>query len=64
MLFRSKLAIKPLRFRAAAIPFLLLTIPLGSNVSGLAQLLALIGVFVAVLFVEKRDRPALVSAPG
>ena len=64
VLFRSKLAIEPLRFRAAAIPFLLLTIPLGSNVSGLAQLLALIGVFVAVLFVEKRDRPALVSASG
>ena len=64
VLFRSKLGIGPLRYRAAAIPFLLLTVPIGSTVSGLAQLIALIAVFVGVLVVEKRDRPVLVSEPG
>jgi low temperature requirement protein LtrA len=64
VLFRSKLGIRPLRYRAAAIPFLLLTIPIGSSVSGMAQLIATIAVFVAVLILEKRDRPALVSVPG
>jgi low temperature requirement protein LtrA len=64
VLFRSKLGIEPLRFRAGAIPFLLLTIPLGSSVSGLAQMIALIAVFVGVLVLEKRDRPVLVSEPG
>ena len=64
VLFRSKLGIGPLRYRAGAMPFLLLTIPLGSSISGLAQLIALIGVFVVVLFLEKRERPALVSEPG
>ena len=63
VLFRSKLGIKPLRFRAAAIPLLLLTIPLGSSVSGLAQMSAIVAVFVGVLFLEKRDRPVLLSEP-
>ena len=56
VLFRLKLGIEPLRYRLAAIPFLLATIPLGSGVSGMAQLLAMIAVFVAVLFLEKRAR--------
>jgi hypothetical protein len=64
VLFRSKLGIEPLRFRAGAIPVLLLTIPLGSSVSGLAQMIAIIVVFVGVLILEKRDRPVLVSEPG
>jgi low temperature requirement protein LtrA len=64
VLFRSKLGIEPLRIRAAAIPFLLATIPIGSSVSGMAQLIATIAVFVAVLVLEKRDRPVPVSEPG
>ena len=64
VLFRLKLGIDPLRYRVAAIPFLLATIPLGSGVSGTAQLVALIGVFVAVLSFEKRARPGTFTAPG
>jgi low temperature requirement protein LtrA len=64
VLFRSKLGIRPLRFRLLATPFLLATIPLGSSVSGMAQLLAIIGVFVAVLLFEKRARSGAFSAPG
>jgi low temperature requirement protein LtrA len=64
VLFRLKLGIEPLRYRLAAIPFLLATIPLGSGVSGMAQLLALIGVFIAVLLFEKRARSGTFTAPG
>ena len=64
VLFRSKLGIEPLRIRFLAVPFLLATIPLGSSVSGMAQLLAVIGVFVAVLLFEKRARSGAFSAPA
>jgi low temperature requirement protein LtrA len=63
VLFRMKLHIEPLRFRVFAVPFLLATIPLGSSVSGMAQLIALIAVFVAVLLFEKRERSGSFSAP-
>jgi low temperature requirement protein LtrA len=62
VLFRMKLHIEPLRFRVLAVPFLLATIPLGSSVSGMAQLIALIAVFVAVLLFEKRGRSGAFSA--
>ena len=61
VLFRLKLGIEPVHYRLAAIPFLLATIPLGSGVSGMAQLVAIIAVFVAVLFLEKRVRAGTVS---
>ena len=64
VLFRWKLGIEPMRFRAAAIPLLLATIPLGSSLSGMAQILAAIAVFVAVLFFEKRARAGAFTAPG
>ena len=64
VLFRLKLGIEPLRYRLAAIPLLVATTPLGSGVSGMAQLLAMIAVFVAVLFLEKRARAGTFSAPG
>jgi low temperature requirement protein LtrA len=64
VLFRGKLGIVPVRFRVAAIPLLLLAIPLGSGVSGMAQLLAIIAVFVAVLLFEKRARAGAFTAPG
>jgi low temperature requirement protein LtrA len=64
VLFRRKLGIEPVRFRLAAIPLLLATIPLGSGVSGMAQLVAIIGVFVAVLVFEKRARSGAFTAPG
>ncbi len=64
VLFRGKLGIAPVRFRVAAIPLLLFTIPLGSGVSGMAQLLAIIAVFVAVLLFEKRARSGAFTAPG
>ena len=64
VLFRLKLGIEPLRYRLAAIPFLLATIPLGSGVSGMAQLLAIIAVFVGVLLFEKRARSGAFTAPG
>ena len=53
VLFRLKLGIEPLRYRLVAIPFLLATIPLGSGVSGMAQLLTMIAVFVGVGLVAK-----------
>ena len=64
VLFRWKLGIEPMRYRAASIPLLVATAPLGSGVSGMAQLLAIIAVFVAVLFLEKRARAGTFSAPG
>jgi low temperature requirement protein LtrA len=64
VLFRWKLHIEPLRFRALAVPFLLATIPLGSSVSGMAQLLAIIALFVAILVLEKRTRSGAFTAPG
>ncbi len=63
VLFRWKLGIEPMRYRAASIPLLVATAPLGSGVSGMAQLLAIIAVFVAVLFLEKRARAGTFSAP-
>ena len=64
VLFRWKLGIEPRRYRVAAIPFLLATIPLGSGVSGMAQIIAVIGVFVGVLLFEKRARSGSFSASG
>ena len=64
VLFRLKLGIAPLRYRLAAIAFLFATIPLGSGASGMAQLLAIIVVFVAVLSLEKRGRAGTFTAPG
>ena len=64
VLFRRKLGIAPVRFRVAALPLLLATIPLGSGVSGMAQLLTMIGVFVLVLLFEKRARSGAFTAPG
>ena len=64
VLFRWKLGIEPRRYRVGAIPFLLATIPLGSGVSGMAQIIAVIGVFVGVLLLEKRARSDSFSAPG
>ena len=63
VLFRSKLGIEPMRFRLAAIPLLVATAPLGSVLSGMAQLLAIIAVFVAVLLFEKRARAGTFIAP-
>jgi low temperature requirement protein LtrA len=64
VLFRLKLGIEPVRFRVAAIPLLVAMAPLGSGVSGMAQLAATIAVFVAVLFLEKRVRAGTFTAPG
>ena len=58
----SCFGIEPLRYRLAAIPFLVATVPLGSGVSGMAQLLAIIAVFVAVLLFEKRARSGAFTA--
>ena len=63
VLFRSKLGIEPMRYRAAAIPLLVATAPLGSGVSGMAQLVAIIAVFVGVLLFEKRSRAGSFTAP-
>jgi low temperature requirement protein LtrA len=64
LLLRYFVGIAPLRFRAAAIPIVFATIPVGVFVSGLAQLIALIACFVAVLLSEQRSAGSTVSAPG
>ncbi|MFD7027844.1 low temperature requirement protein A [Streptomyces sp. NPDC059917] len=52
--FRATLGLRPLAYRAAAVPFALLTVPVGHLLSGLAQLVALVGVVVAMLTAEDR----------
>ena len=63
VLFRLKLGSSRFVSVFAAIPLLVATAPLGSGVSGMAQLLAMIAVFVAVLSLEKRARAGTFSAP-
>ncbi|MFJ7206538.1 low temperature requirement protein A [Streptomyces sp. NPDC098789] len=50
--FRATLRLRPLAYRAAAVPVALLTVPVGHLLSGLAQLVALVGVVVAMLMAE------------
>ncbi|WP_329125477.1 low temperature requirement protein A [Streptomyces sp. NBC_01465] len=52
--FRAVLHIRPLGFRAAATAAVLATIPLGTGVSALVQLCALVVVLVAMLTAEAR----------
>lgn len=59
--FRAFLRLTPLAYRAAGVPLALATVEVGHAVSGLAQLLALVAVLVAMLLAEDRwstDRSA------
>jgi low temperature requirement protein LtrA len=62
-LFRRTLRIGALRWRLAAAPLALATIPLGTEVSAVTQLAALVAVLVACLTLELRARPAIVAGP-
>ncbi|MER5727340.1 low temperature requirement protein A [Streptomyces sp. NPDC002138] len=64
--FRAALRLRPLAYRAAAVPCALATVPVGHWLSGLAQLVALVGVVVAMLMAEDRWAPAALvpDAPG
>jgi low temperature requirement protein LtrA len=62
-LFRRTLSIGQLRWRLAAAPLALAAIPLGTEISAVAQLAALVAVLLGCLMLELRDRPsAAVSA--
>jgi len=58
-LFRHTLSIGELRWRLAAAPLALATIPLGTEVSAVAQLVALVAVLLGSLTLELRPRPAV-----
>ena len=62
-LFRRTLRIGALRWRLAAAPLALATIPLGTEVSAVAQLAALVAVLLGCLVLELRARPAIVGGP-
>ncbi|MFD9634450.1 low temperature requirement protein A [Streptomyces violascens] len=55
--FRAALRITPLLFRAAGAAAALATVPLGTHVSSLAELFALVSVLVAMLLSEARWAP-------
>jgi low temperature requirement protein LtrA len=57
-LFRRTLAIGELRWRLAAAPLALAAIPLGTEISAVAQLAALVALLLASLMLELRGRPA------
>ena len=61
-LFRRALEIGELRWRLAAAPLALATIPLGTEVSAVTQLAALVAVLLVCLMLEARARPAAVAA--
>jgi low temperature requirement protein LtrA len=56
-LFRRTLAIGELRWRLAAAPLALAVIPLGTEVSAVAQVAALVAVLLGSLMLELRGRP-------
>ncbi|MFL5891514.1 MAG: low temperature requirement protein A [Solirubrobacterales bacterium] len=62
-LFRRTLRIGALRWRLAAAPLALATIPLGTEISAVTQLAALVAVLVACLTLELRGRPEIVAGP-
>jgi low temperature requirement protein LtrA len=57
-LFRRTLAIGELRWRLAAAPLALAAIPLGTEISAVAQLAALVALLLASSMLELRGRPA------
>jgi len=59
--FRAVLRLRPVRFRAAAAPVALVTALLGTHVSAVAELLALVGVLVVMLVIEARSCAAAVE---
>jgi low temperature requirement protein LtrA len=56
-LFRRTLSIGELRWRLVAAPLGLAAIPLGTEISAVTQLGALVAVMVGCLVLELRDRP-------
>ncbi|MET9958642.1 low temperature requirement protein A [Streptomyces sp. NPDC006326] len=62
--FRAVLGIGPARFRTAATVLVLATIPLGTAVAGMWQLLGLVVVLMAALAAEARSCPAPADPTG
>ncbi|QDO01982.1 low temperature requirement protein A [Streptomyces sp. RLB3-17] len=52
--FRAVLRLTPLAYRATTVPIALATAPLGTHLSALAQLIALVAVLVTMLTIEAR----------
>ncbi|MFE2874604.1 low temperature requirement protein A [Streptomyces roseus] len=60
--FRAVLGIGPARFRLAALVLVLATVPVGTGVAGLWQLVALVGVLLGTLGAEVRWTPGCQGA--